>query len=222
MFYRKTLFKMKTPFSFYSSHRVSRAGFSLIELLTVMAILAILATMSQLGVTSLMKGQALRGAAEQTWSAVANARQLAVSKRMHVALVLTPSRVKKGETEESMALMVLSAHLADSSWTWAPESRWISLPTGIAVTPEGNSFFASAQTGSDGAYGQITDALPKLDGETITEFSYIVFRPDGSVDATASTQPVVGFRRLKSGLGSDAETALVLNPESGRMRLMEL
>jgi prepilin-type N-terminal cleavage/methylation domain-containing protein len=183
------------------------AAFSLVELLAVVAVLAVLGSMAVPGLQSILKGRALRTASEQAWGAVSMARQEAISRQANVAVVLTTGR-SSGSSEKSDALMLLVASPSASGWTWTPCSKWIKLPSGVEAKPEAGSYLSSAtSTPSVAAYAGIASALSKIDGETVTNFTYVVFRPDGSVDS-ATANPVLGFRRWNSP-ATTTETALV-------------
>jgi prepilin-type N-terminal cleavage/methylation domain-containing protein len=198
-------------------------AFSLIELLTVMGILALLATVSVPSLSGIMKGRALSDASDKAWGAISAARQEAISRQANVAVVLTNGRSASPYKSDAFILLVASSSQNGGTvtWTWSPISRWLKLPIGIAVAPEAASYLSSAQSTTPvAAYSGISGSIPRLEGETISDYSYVVFRPDGTVDS-ASANPVLGFRRLRPD-ASAAESALVLSPESGRARVVQL
>lgn len=206
------------PPSFISQ---TRRGFSIVELMTVVAVLSVLTAVVVPGVSGILQGQALRGASDRAWTAVTAARAEAISRQTNVALVITAGR--SADPNQSEAIMLLAASRDGSAgaggWTWEPASRWQKLPVGVEARPlETGSFLqSSAATPSIAAYGALADALPAIDGAPVDRFSYVVFRPDGSVDS-GSANPVLAFRRLVVETGP--EMALVLSPDSGRARIV--
>jgi len=206
--------KRIAPFSLNAS------AFSLIELLCVVAVLSILAAVTVPGLQSILKGNALRTASDRAWATLSTGRQEAVSRQANVAVVLTTGR-SGASSHKADAFLLLVASPNGSGWTWAPASKWIRLPAGVEVKPESGSYLSSTTASPEvAAYAGISGVLPKIDGETVADFTYVVFRPDGSVDS-ATANPVLGFRRLNS-TATTTETALVLSPDSGRARFVEL
>jgi prepilin-type N-terminal cleavage/methylation domain-containing protein len=202
------------------SNALNARAFSLLELLTVIAILGILASVAMPGLQSILKGNALRTASEQAWSAVSTARQQAIARQSNVAVVITSGRSTEN-SEKVDAIMLLLAKHTDQGWSWTPISRWNKLPRGVETKPEADSYLSSTNPHPTvAAYERLSSDLPKIDGESVTSFTFVVFRPDGSVDS-ATANPVLGFRRLKS-TATAAESALVLSPDSGRARFVEL
>jgi prepilin-type N-terminal cleavage/methylation domain-containing protein len=201
---------------------LSTRAFSLVELLTVVAVLAVLASVTVPGLQSILKGNALRTASERAWGTLSTGRQEAIARQANVAVVLTTwDRTNPAESDKPDAFMLLVASPSGSGWTWTPGSKWIKLPAGVEAKPESGSYLSSATSNpAVAAYSGIAGVLPKIDGETVTDFTYVVFRPDGSVDS-ATANPVLGFRRLNS-TATTTETALVLSPDSGRARFVEL
>lgn len=187
-----------------------------------MGVLALLASLSIPSIGSIMKGRALSDASDRTWTAVASARQEAIARQANVAMVLTNGRSSNPDKSDAVILLTAEATQGTGgavTWTWKPITRWSKLPQGVEVKPESNSYLSSSNsTPSSAAYSGITAAIPKLDNESITSYSYVVFRPDGSVDS-ASSNPVLEFKRLRPD-APNTETALVLSPDSGRARIV--
>ena len=59
----------------------------------------------------------------------------------------------------------------------------------------------------------------KLDGQTVTEYSYIVFRPDGSVDSPAKA-PSLTLKRLSKADTKD-DYIILVQENSGRCKVIE-
>ena len=205
-------------------------GFSLLELLTVIAIISVMATLTGPVIGSIMSGRALSGAVDRAWSAVSAARQVATARQTPVALLFTADR-QTNNSEKSDAFILMEAKstpAADGSatWRWMPEGTWRKLPHGVQLivgvdtdNPGAVGFYSSANSSLPTCYNQIANALPRLEGESISSYSFVVFRPDGSMDAPASN-PFLEFKRLRAGV-TNSDSALVISPDSGRGRLVQ-
>lgn len=205
-----------------------KSAFTLLELLVVISMIMLLATFAGPAIGGILTGRALSRTVDQTWSAVSAARQLAIAKQAPVALLFTVDR-QPASSEKSDAFILAAAKstaAADGSvtWNWLPEGTWRKLPHGVELMigqdADNNGavgFYSSASLPA--SYSQITASLPPLEGESISSYSFVVFRPDGSVDAPASN-PFLEFKRLRAGV-SNSDSALVISPDSGRSRLVQ-
>ena len=206
---------------------MNRRAFSLVELLSVIAILGILSALVAPALSGVLAGRNLAGAADRMWSAASMARAEALARQANVAMIVTLGRAQMDavtDAAEAVILMVAqpAGNGASGEWTWAPGTPWRHLPDKIEVSPvtAGSFLHSSDATPPAAAYAGIGEALPLLRGQSVDEFYYVIFRPDGSILA-GSSSPALGFRRLNSRV-TTPESALVLSPESGRARMVDL
>ena len=229
--FRTSLFKRREATGALGLRHARRGrAFSLVELLIVITIICLLATFTVPAIGSIMAGRALGDSVDRAWSAVSAARQVAIAKQAPVALLFTVDR-QSASIEKSDAFILMAAKstvAADgsTSWKWMPEGTWRKLPHGVQLLigeDAGNlgsaGFYSSASSALPTSYNQISASLPRLEGEIIAGYSFIVFRPDGSVDAPASN-PFFEFKRLRAAT-TNSDFALVISPDSGRSRVVQ-
>ena len=106
--------------------------------------------------------------------------------------------------------------------SYLPPAR-LKLPLGVQILPNiasssGPSFYDSTSVLPLSTYSQLGASLPTLEGDLIASYCFVVFRPDGSMDAPSSN-PFLEFKRLRAG-AVGTEYALVLSPETGRARVV--
>lgn len=201
----------------------SSKGFSLMELLVVLGILGVVVVLAVPATGDLLRERALGSAVDRTWDAMAAARAEAVAGGSNVAFVLTSGRAEDLDGREAIMLLRLQRNLGDGqNWGWEQASNWRLLPSGIRVAPihPGSFLSSNGSTVQIPAFGMIADALPPLNGMQVEDFVFLVFRPDGSVES-GSAEPAIGFGLVRDS-GEASAMALLLNPELGRARVVDL
>ncbi|MBE2205282.1 MAG: prepilin-type N-terminal cleavage/methylation domain-containing protein [Chthoniobacterales bacterium] len=193
----------------------SRRGFTLNELLAVVAIMSLVTSFSVGSISSLSAGRDLNHSVEVLTRSAMVARQTAMAGGHPVALVVSTAG-------ERAAITWLEARTdSDGQREWSAAGRWEKLPKqiGLGVFPRGgsDSFYSVSESEAGGA---LEGELPvRLDGAAVTEYSYIVFRPDGSVDAPAQA-PSLTLKHLSKANLKDAYIILV-QENSGRCKVIE-
>jgi len=192
----------------------SRRGFTLYELLVVMAIVSLLASFSVGSVTSLTTTGNLNHSVEAVTRNAVTARQTAMSSGQPVAMAVATSGTRgilllKGDSD------------AAGTMNWTPAGGWEKLPDQIAmgVFPRdgADSFYANSGNQSNGL---LSGDLPtKMNGKVVSEYSYIVFRPDGSVDSPAKA-PSLTLKRLSKADKND-DYIILVSENSGRCKVIE-
>ncbi len=190
------------------------AGFSLVELLVTVAVISFLATLLSPALGSILGGRNVARALDVVSSAAAVARQMAMTKGNPIAMVVSQS--SHATPDDNPAVMLLSAPEISTD-PWSPVGAWTKVPTNVQLDVylrDGKkSFFA-------GGEGPLVAPLPlKLNGKSVSEYDYIVFYPDGSVNAPANG-PALTFRRLNKA-DTSTEYTLVVQSNSGRTKIIQ-
>jgi len=187
---------------------LSITGFSLIETMVVMAIIALLSTLTLLSV-SVITGSHLAKAVDTIDGATVVARQRAISSSSYVALVTTPA--SSGTTSSGQALLLVSAKLnASGVMQWNATDAWVLLPPDIQITT--SSFYAPGGSSLSGN-------LPlNLSGTPVSNYAYIIFCPDGSVEAP-TLGPTINLRRSNKST-SNADYTIIVQQDSGRAKVV--
>lgn len=207
-----------------------RKAFSLVEMLAVLAVISLLATMVTPALTSIFGGKNSTRALDVVSNSAALARQTAMTTGRPIALVV--NRSERAAVTDTQAVLVLSApestvpavDEATGQTTWVPKGTWTKMPTSVQVNvreraEEGKPSFYRATSA-----GPLTGTLPiKLDGKEVTDYDYIVFYPDGSVDAP-TVGPALEFKRYQGGQDMTtvaADYTLVVQSNSGRAKIIQ-
>jgi len=189
-------------------------GVTLIELLTVLAIISVAAAFVMPPISSLLSGQASDKAAAMASDALVSARQLAISKGLPIAVAFSP---QPDSSDKSQGVLLLSGVRHGASVTWTPAGGWNRLPQGAFVSVyerSGNKTYFS-QPG-----GALPSSLPvKFDGLPVSNYFYIIYRPDGTIDAP-QIAPSVSIRRFTQ---PNTDDYIVLAQENtGRVKIIGL
>lgn len=120
-----------------------RAGFSLVELLSVVAVVGLLTTVGVGGLGGLRQGGGLTSAGNKIANLVVLARQVAVSENTATAVVvLTKDGLSndRGGAYRSVAIIKLEDN------AWKQVSPWENLPDGVVIDPSASisTFFQNA------------------------------------------------------------------------------
>jgi len=111
-------------------------GFSLIELLVVIAIMATIIAMAIPAYNSITRGSAVSSGITQVASSMAAARQRAITKRDHTAIVFSYTNgVGDATTNESVQFAVSYTTMAKTNNSWYYVDQWRHLPK--------NAFFSA-------------------------------------------------------------------------------
>ncbi|KAH0534008.1 hypothetical protein FGG08_007385 [Glutinoglossum americanum] len=142
------------------------------------------------------------------------ARQMAMGSGQPVALVLSNS---SGVLQAVMMLKGTAGSAGTMQWEAA--TPWESLPDGVGTevfARDGDQTFYSEATAGGPLTGSFTQLPLKYKGNDISSYSYIVFRPDGTV-AAPKIGPSLSLKRLnKDNTANDY--IILVQENTGRSR----
>jgi prepilin-type N-terminal cleavage/methylation domain-containing protein len=194
-------------------------GFTLYEIMAVIAIMSVLASLMVSSIKSLAGVGHLNRAVEMVSQSAALAHQIALSEGKSVALVLSAADAL---TDGNQAVLILKG-TPDSSGTpqWEAATPWKTLPPDVktAVLNRDNvSTFYTEESIKAPLTGAGNLSL-KFKGSEISKYSYIVFRPDGTVDAPKSG-PSLTLKRLNTANLHD-DYIILVQENTGRSKVIE-
>jgi prepilin-type N-terminal cleavage/methylation domain-containing protein len=141
----------------------SKAGFTLVEMLVVIAVIAILTGLTLPALRGLTGSNGLRGGVNTVLATLDQARAAAIENGASVYVGLPPSTFKSAQDPmmRHASMIVFRGPKQDEpSGTIQPLSRWIRLPSGIAMVAS-NMTMTNIPSLPQGL-------LPKLDGQDIS------------------------------------------------------
>lgn len=186
-------------------------AFSLVELLTVLAIISTLGGLTVTALSQVSSSRASANGASLVADLLLSARQQAMSTGQPVAVVFS-DRVRP---EKPQAVMLLEGSWQNGALHWNPSSRWHMLGSEISVVPfvrdQSDSLYRSGLAGLESPL-----ALP-LQGENVTDYFYLIYRPNGSIDAP-QIAPSVAIRRQNKESVNDY--VVVAQENTGRIKIV--
>lgn len=151
-----------------------RRGFTLIELLVVIGIMGILMGAAVVAFQNMSKGSAMRSSVMQVRTALALARQWAITHRENTYLVF-PDAVVLSTGEYTPPIEINKAYRSFNIYTASDKylREWTTLPQGVAFGRNSNIF-----QGTDTKYRLAN--LPFLGTNNVAQMIVIGFKPDGT------------------------------------------
>lgn len=202
----------------------NRAGFSLVEVLTVVALISVLAGIGSISVKGNAGASRLGTASARCANLFESARETAILRKTPVAVGIFP-----GNALSPVALTAFEYQSATQSWSRI--SQWEKMPVGVIFDP---TVSTNVNSGLIENSPQVSPALPATDysGETRLPgvsggYAYLVFLPSGAL-LQQHSRP--GLLRFVEGTGGEQEISqtgspenfvdLVVNPATGRMKII--
>lgn len=186
-------------------------AFSLVELLTVIAIISTLGGLAITALSGISSSRASANGASLVADVLLSARQLALSSGEPVAVVFA-ARV---HSEKPQAIMLLEGSWQDGALRWKPASRWQLFGNEISVVPfmrdQSDSLYRSGTAGLSAGLD-----IP-LAGEKVADYFYLIYRPNGSIDAPQIAPSVAIRRQTKESVN---DYVVVAQENTGRIKIV--
>jgi len=149
----------------------------LIELLSAVAIISILGGVLATNAPALLSSRASAGGATLISNVLHSARQQALSASLPVAVVFTA----RSGPDARQAVTLLKGTRQGGALHWEAASPWSPLSQGVTVVPLERSDTSSLYEQGNGLFDG--SALSSFNGQPVSQYFYLVYRPDGSIDA---------------------------------------
>ena len=214
---------------------LNSSAFSLVELLVVMAIIGMMVGLSAMAVQG-MRAPAVQHAADQVMSGLSLARQIAITKNTHAALLVATANGTGLPSEPFRYWSVVYSNKSASTWTLAKD--WEALPNGAVfsdfrssqTTPVykfiGNNTFSITPgqniTQASFATGNISMAFSILAGNSTFSFTapYILFKSTGlSSEAAIRVAPGSVMGGNATLTSTNQYYFVETDPRTGRIRM---
>jgi|GEM_PF-2150937 len=193
-----------------SSHKGATA-FSLVELLSVIAIISVLGGLLATNLSSVLSSRASAGGVTLVSNLLHSARQQALSAGLPVAVVFA----SRSGPDSRQAVVLLKGTLTGGSLNWEASSPWNPLSNGVMVDPierdDKDSLYEESEGRFDGS------ALAPFDGRQVADYFYLVYRPDGSIDAPEISPGLVIRRQTKPDI---TDYVVVAQENTGRVKVV--
>jgi Tfp pilus assembly protein FimT len=179
--------------------------------LTVIAIISTLGGLTVTALSGVSSSRASANGASLVADVLLSARQQAVSSGQPVAVVFS-SRIRP---EKPQAMMLLEGAWKDGVMQWSPSSRWQTFGNEISVIPFARDQVESLYLSNS---KELSSSLEiPLQGEKVTNYFYLIYRPNGSIDAP-QTAPSVAIR--KQNKESVNDYVVVAQENTGRIKIV--
>ncbi len=174
-----------------STKRLSRCGFSLVEMLVVIAIMSILMTAGAIGLNSL-NGKGVTAGVSTAEAVFAEARTLAVSRGVNVR-VLIAKDLTNNPQENLRRMLIVSERLDDTGrpikGNWEINNRGVLLPDKVFFSQDYSRKDVSDGTGGVGSIEEVP-SLPDVKPAFLGSYFYYEFNSEG-ICVTPSTSFVI-------------------------------
>lgn len=196
-------------------------AFSLVEILAVLAILSMLSGLLVTGLPSVFSARASAQASTLAAELLAKARQQALTQGQPVAVIFS----KPFSAESRQAIMLLSGSVEGTELKWQAVSPWHQLADGIRVDPVKHAVAdveTSVSATVDSLYQSTSRSLDipnivRLDGRQVSEYFFLIFRPDGSIDAPEIAPSIEVGRYSKKALN---DYTIIAQENTGRIKVV--
>lgn len=186
-------------------HQTASRAFSLIELLTVIGLVSLLTTLVTPALMSSHRASSLTNAGNRMADMASVARQTALSRNAIMALIISSKPATDSVARQAAIIMQYDG----VQNLWAPLGGWSRLPESISV--QDNSPDKAAVT-------QLAALNLKVDGQTLSDYTALVFYPDGRLKSSA------GARELNVQNTGETQAAnfykLVFNTDTSAFRVV--